>query len=78
MREIIGKQLRGWILAGSVLVALAVVGCGESAEEKAADKADRDKECQETQEKIALTSSPLLMEWFDENCIIDKGRPVSR
>ena len=79
MREIIRKQLRGWILAGLILVALAMVGCGESAEDKAADKAAKDRECLETKEKIALTSSPLLMEWFDENCIIDNdGRPVAR
>ena len=78
MTEIIRKKLRGWILVGSVLVALALVGCGESAEDKAAEKADMDKECQETQEKIALTSSPLLMEWFNENCVMDRGRPVAR
>ena len=40
-----------------------------------------DLECQETFERIAVTSSPVLMDWFDEYCIIDEeghGRPVAR
>ena len=73
----LGTQLRGWMLAGALLMALALVGCGESEEEKAA----KDRECQELQEQIALTASPVLMERFDENCIIDnegRGKPVAR
>ncbi|MCY4579055.1 MAG: hypothetical protein OXD31_08400 [Chloroflexi bacterium] len=77
MKEI-GQQLRRWSLAGAILLALALVGCaGESAEDKAA----KDKECRETFDKIALTSSPVLMEWFNENCTIDNeghGKPVAR
>ena len=78
MNESVRMGLWSWFLGVSLLAVVVLVGCGEESPE---DKAARDKECQETQEKIALTSSPLLMEWFDENCIIDNeghGKPVAR